>query len=113
MKWDDVKRFTWQELLAFRWAELTDHEVDLLQKYWNKELQLSPEIAHKLQVLCEPFAKEYNKRYKRKFSFKDFLSAASSASTLIRNVQSMGEEYREPFLNLLHAVLDFLHEVFS
>jgi|GEM_PF-6433304 len=108
MKWNDIKSFTWNELSALQWCNLTEHESELLQKYWNGELQLSSDTEHKLQLLCKPFAMEYNKHYENKFSIKDFLSDASAAVALIRNVLEMGEKYKEFFKELLHSVFELL-----
>lgn len=111
--WGNLQKFTWSELLVFRYAHLTEHEVDLLQKCWSGELQVPPDISEKVQELCQPFADEYYKRYRRKLSIKDLLASVSSATTLIRNLQAMGEEYQEPFQTLVHDILDSLRQMLS
>lgn len=110
MKWKelDYLKLTWNDFELLSWAGISEDKYTMLQKLWNGELSLSPEVETKLIGLCKPFIEEYQKHYVKKFNLRDTLSSLSKFLQFLINLHTLQEAYGQELQTLLEKVLDFL-----
>ena len=111
--WGELKTFTWEELSYLKWADISENKVNLLQRYWNNEIALTPVLENKLKDLCQPFVDEFQKQYGKSIDFIDFLKNATAFFQVLREFRTLYKEFAPIFLECLNKVLDLLSSHFS
>ena len=111
--WGELSNFTWGDLSSLKWANISEDKYSLLQKFWNKEIYLTPEAEIKLKEMCKPFADEFQKHYGKKFDFKILLTSALTFLQVLQEFRTLYTELAPLLRELLDNVLDFLSSYFS
>lgn len=112
MKWSELQEFIWEDFSLLSWADIAEDKYTLLQKFWNGEVQLSPEAVSKLQELCRSFYEDYKnhvKPYTPNFH-PDFWRSAKYFAQFLREAKSFLDESG---IDLQVFVRDFLHKFFD
>lgn len=112
MKHSEISAFTHQELNLLQYCNLSTDKFTLLEKSWNKEILLSPNVQQKLIELCQPFTSEYNKLYPETNFIKNLLEDPYTFSRTLLTLSKLGKEWYPYLKPLFDHLVNWFSQLF-